>query len=408
MTCRILFVDDEQGILRGMRRMLFEFMDSWDMHFADSGDKALAILQTQPFDIVISDLKMPGMDGIALLKHVRELHPAVVRIVLSGYSDSILLSKSTIVAHQFLSKPVSVKEIQKAVQHVLALRDLFLDSTLQEAITRLDTLPVLPATYDRLLRLASSETATLREITALVTQDFALTASILKLVNSSFFGGQRHIEDPAHAVTLLGVGVIKALILLQNFISTYNPDKHPRFAIELLWKHSQNTAFFAKIICELENQEKKITDYAFIGGLMHDIGKLILSECCARDYRTILSLARERNITSHEAEREIISKSHAEIGAYLMGLWGFEATTIQAVAFHHRPGGAAGHSLVAAVHAANALEHELMVLNPGYAPHPVDMEYLQTQGLADRYDVWREACRKHIEDRDDEQQSLVR
>lgn len=397
MKCRILFVDDEPGILRGLRRMLFEFRESWDMHFADSGEKALAVLQTQRFDIVISDLKMPGMDGIALLNRVRELHPAIVRIVLSGYSDNIHLTKSTIVAHQFLSKPVSVKDIQKAVQRVLALRELFLDSTLQEAITRLDTLPVLPATYDQLMRLANSETASLREITDLVSQDLALAASIFKLVNSSFFGVQHHIEDPAHAVALLGLNVIKALILLQNFISTFTPDRHPRFTLELLWKHSLNTALFAKTICEFENHTKEITDHAFIGGLMHDIGKLILAENCAGDYSVILGLAHERNIPSLEAEREILSVSHAEIGAYLMGLWGFEETTIRAVAFHHHPGQTEGDSLVAVVHAANALEHELLVLHPDYAPHPVDLEYLQTQGLTDRYDVWREACRKHIE-----------
>lgn len=397
MTCRILFVDDDPGMLRGLRRMLFEFRDSWDMHFADSGEKALAVLQTRRFDIVVSDLKMPGMDGITLLKRVRELHPAIVRIVLSGYSDYLILSKSTIVAHQFLSKPVSVRDIQKAVQRVLALRELFLDSTLQEAITRLDTLPVLPATHDQLLRLANSETASLREITDLISQDLALTAWILKLVNSSFFGVHRHVEDPAHAVALLGLHVLKALILLHNFISTFTPDRHPRFALELLWKHSLNTALFAKTICELEHHTKEILDHAYIGGLMHDVGKLILAECCAKDYRVILGLAHERNIPSHEAECEILSVSHAEIGAYLMGLWGFEETTIRAVAFHHRPGKTAGHSLVAAVHAANALEHELLVLHPGYAPHPVDMEYLQTQGLAGRYDVWREACRKHIE-----------
>ena len=85
---RILFVDDEINILQGLRRLLRPFAQNWAMDFASTGDEGLAKLAATPFDVVVSDMRMPGMDGAQFLEQVRHRHPETMRIILSGYSET--------------------------------------------------------------------------------------------------------------------------------------------------------------------------------------------------------------------------------------------------------------------------------------------------------------------------------
>ena len=103
---KVLFVDDDSGVVQGLKRMLRPLRNEWDMHFVTSGQEALDLLESNTFDVIVSDMRMSGINGAELLSRVREKYPHMVRIILSGYSDQDLLLKAVRAAHQFLTKPL--------------------------------------------------------------------------------------------------------------------------------------------------------------------------------------------------------------------------------------------------------------------------------------------------------------
>jgi len=117
---RIIFVDDEPRVLDGIRRFLYPMRREWDMSFACSGPQALEIMAHDPFDVIVTDVRMPGMDGTELLARVRDLHPGVVRIVLSGHSDRDLTLKAAVSAHKYLSKPCDAQSLKVTIAGAVA------------------------------------------------------------------------------------------------------------------------------------------------------------------------------------------------------------------------------------------------------------------------------------------------
>lgn len=392
---RILFVDDDPQLLGGLRRMLWERREVWDMRFAEGGSAALAMLEAEPADLVVSDVRMPGMDGPELLEQVRLRWPATVRMILSGHSDREFVVRSIKPAHQFLSKPCTPQELRAAIERVLGLRDLFTDERLREAVARLDALPVLPAAFAELTEELRSPNASPRSLGDILDRDAGLAAGLLKLVNSSFFGLARRVSSTEQAVTLLGLDTTRALVLSHGLFSRFDAGRYPGFTLSGLWNHSLGTARLAQGIARREGAPKNLLDGCFMAGLVHDVGKLILADLFEPEYARVLSLSREANLPIFDAEMAVFGVSHAGVGAYLLGLWGFEEGVVLGVARHHQPGttGSDAPLAVAAVHAANAFEHELVVINHHYARHPVNEEALAAMGWAGRVQVWREACR---------------
>ncbi|MDQ7832810.1 MAG: response regulator [Desulfovibrionaceae bacterium] len=395
---RILFVDDEQHVLDALRRMLHGMRGQWEMQFATSGNAALDILQASPQDVIVADMRMPGMDGVTLLDEVRTRHPGVIRLILSGHSDTNTALKSVRHAHQFLLKPCKAEELMAAIARATTFQDIFSNEAVRTVVARIETLPSLPRTYLELMRELRREEPSLRVIGELVNQDVGMSANILKLVNSAFFGLRTHVSSPVHAVNLLGTEIIKALIISLHLFSRFNMDRFPGFSLELLWKHSLTTGLFAKTIAQIEGRRPPEIDDCFISGLLHDVGKLLLAANFEESYQEVLARSRAERRTVHDMEREAFAASHAEIGAYLLGLWGLPENVVMAIFGHHTPPSAPtpGFSTLLAVHAANSLEHELVVLNADYAPHPMDTAFLQTAAMDHRIEVWRKACARRL------------
>jgi len=399
MQRRILFVDDEPQLLGGLRRMLWDRRADWDMHFAEGGPAALAFLENHPVDMVVSDVRMPGMDGPEFLEIVRQRWPGTVRMILSGHSDRDFVFRSIKPAHQFLSKPCPPEVLKTSIDRVLRLGGIFTDERLRETVARIDSLPVLPAVFTELTAELRSPNASVRAIAGILSRDVGLTAGILKLVNSSFFGIPRRIASTEQAITLLGLETVRSLVLSHSLFSCFDASRHSGFDLNLLWEHSLSTARCAKLLAAMEDGDKCDGDVCFMAGLVHDMGKLVFAAMSPDEYATVLATARSQNITLWEAEMAVLGVSHAEIGAYLLGLWGFDEAVVLGVARHHEPerAGDAQPLPVTLVHAANALEHELVVINRPYAPHPLHMEMLSALGLAGRVEAWREACRSLLE-----------
>jgi YesN/AraC family two-component response regulator len=187
MKKRILFVDDDPNVLQGLRRMFRPLRHEWDMTFIESGQEALALLAHTPCDVVVSDMRMPEMNGVQLLMAVKERYPHIIRIVLSGYAGHELLLPSVKLAHQYLSKPCDAAILQTAINRTCTLYELLSKETLQRLVAGITLLPSLPTLYQEIMEAVHSPNSSLAQIGKIIEQDLGMTAKILQLVNSAFF-----------------------------------------------------------------------------------------------------------------------------------------------------------------------------------------------------------------------------
>jgi HD-like signal output (HDOD) protein len=387
----ILFVDDEPNILEGLQRMLRPLRHEWEISFADSGAAALAMFEEKHIDVIVSDMKMPGMDGSQLLYAVMEKYPHVIRIILSGYSEKEMIIKSVGTAHQYLSKPCDAETLKATVTRVSTLRDLLTDVTLRRLVSQLPNIPSLPLLYNELIdELNQSEPST-RVVGDIVKKDIGMTVKILQIVNSAFFGLRRRISDSREAVEFLGLDTISSLTLGLGIISQLETQVS-NTALAEIWSHSMAVGVMANKIAIAENRET--ASDAFTAGLLHDLGKVVLAVNLPKQFKAVEELISQDKMSRSDAEKEVFEATHSEVGAFLLGLWGLPAQVVQAVAHHDAPleaKGAAEFTALTAVHAANAIQHYCESAK-GLERPPFDMEYLASLGLTGRLPVWLDKC----------------
>ena len=401
---RILFVDDEPKVLDGLRRMLRSMRKEFDMGFVESGSEALTMMDREPFDIIVSDMRMPGMDGAELLNRVKESHPEAMRIMLTGQASSEATLRTVGVVHQFLSKPCDSQLLRSTFSRACTLQDRMTDRELKGVITRIKALPVLPSAYAEIMKTLRSPDASVDAVAQIISRDLGMSAKILHLVNSAFFGFFRHISSPAQAVHLLGLDTIKALVLAVQIFSEFEQTSIKSSYLSALWDHSMSAGAFSKAIAKAELDRKDFIDDAFIAGMMHDIGKLVLAANLPEEYESITSLSQKEGIELHVAEHEILKTSHAEVGAYLLELWGLPCPIVEAVAFHHEPASYPGEyfDAVTAVHVANVLDHELNPSEVAGADPVVDLDYISKLGLTERLPEWQATCKETLTTKKDD------
>lgn len=389
---RILFVDDEPNILQGIRRMLHKKRKEWHILFASSGAEALDILSTSECDVVVTDMKMPQMDGAEFLNRVRERHPKISRIVLSGQSDPEMLLRSVKSAQQYLSKPCDSDQLLAVIKRALCLKSKLGDKNLLAAVSSIDTLPSVPALYHEIVTLSHSDKSTINQIGEVIAKDMAMSAKILQLVNSAFFGMPQHVSQPSQAVNLLGLDTVKALVLTINVFDEFKSEYVDTKQMDKLFSHSLTVANAAKSFAWKEGADKEFIDFTYLAGLLHDVGKLIIWCKFPAQYAILNTRMAENDSQSslYEIERQMLGATHAELGAYLMGLWGMNNAIVEALADHHQPSRSNNPSFapLTAVYAANYFVHELSTESQTPLP-PLDREYITGLGLWERTEDWR-------------------
>jgi HD-like signal output (HDOD) protein/CheY-like chemotaxis protein len=394
-STRILFVDDEVGVLQGLERMLFELADVWDMAFVDSGERALNELSEAPYDVIVSDMRMPGMDGATLLAHVRSEHPKVVRIILTGHSEQEATLRAMGVAHGFLTKPCKPAVLQEAVRRSSALRTLLDHDELRTLVGGIAGLPVRPETYAQLTEAIAEPGVDLSFLARIVSHDTALASKVLHLTNSAFFGARRGFTSVEQAVTFIGVRTLKRLVLAAEVFRSFDPrESLGGLSLDAEQRHGLACAGIAR---QLSAQHEQ-AEVAFLAGMLHDIGKLVIATRAPKLMRQLNRQRSDRASLAPAIEQRTAGASHARIGAYLLGLWGLEAPLVHAVAYHHDPdtAGGSGLDLPTVVHIADALAHDIENERAG---HPsglrehLDLRHLERLGLLSRLDEWRaRAC----------------
>jgi HD-like signal output (HDOD) protein/CheY-like chemotaxis protein len=356
----VLFVDDEPHLLAALRRALRGQRDSWQMLFANSGAEALEMIDAEPVDAIVSDMRMPGMDGAALLAEVQLRSPATARIVLSGEADvgSVLAVARS--AQQFLSKPCDVAELVAAVSRSLHVQSLLNDPGLRELIGGVTSLPALPASYQELVATMREPDVDLRDVTRIVAADVATSADLLKLVNSAFFGLPREIGSVASAVSLLGLDNIQALVLTGS-VFRVNPDLARVLDVEQMQARAMRRAAMARAIATAEGWPAHERDVIGLACMLRDVGALVLAEGrpdAAARLNEQPPAASPALIA--ELERTAYGCTVAEASAYLLGLWGFSPAVVHVVASASTPpvtaSGRCDHLLAFVTRRAHELE----------------------------------------------------
>jgi HD-like signal output (HDOD) protein len=391
MKKRVLFVDNEASILDVLRYMLKNMLPEWEKSFAKSEREALDLMGGEAFDVVICDADAPGPDVVELLSKVKKEFPHVVHIGFSTDYDQKAINRLIGSTNQFLLKPDDLSQIRDTIIRAFSLRSILSEERLKNVISKIKTLPSLPELYYQVVSELQSPYPSLEKVGNIINQDMAMNAKLLQIVNSAFFGLRHHVSNPIQAASLLGIDILRSLVLVMHIFTEQNNLSVDKFTLKTLWTHSLSVAVISQDIALQEDVEKKSTDDAFIGGLLHDLGKLVLMANMTQLYGQVLLTAREQNLPLSVVEKDKLGASHAEVGAYLLGLWCFSESLIQACAFHHEPNLCRDQSFgpLTTVHVANVFDHQTHSNNTcGYLPC-LDMDYLSSLGLAERIPAWR-------------------
>lgn len=328
-------VDDDFNITQGFKRVVHGLPSEWKFQFVGSGLEALRLMDEQPFDVIVSDMRMPGMNGAELLQIVMGKFPQVVRIIFSGYSDPAMVLRSIRPAHRFLAKPCATENVIAAISQTLDALDLVPDENLKKMAAGISDLPVSNYVYENLLRELEIYDSSLKKVGHLINRDIAIFALSLKLVSSEFLGLPQPIGIIQQVFERIGLESIKKIVLDKNVLFMEENMALPeKFPLEVINKHSVSVAQLAAEIAGRAGADGDERTAAAIGGMLHDIGKIVLFGFPGL-YQRITNYVAVQQCDLCEAERQILGTTHAELGACLLGLWGLPGNIVRAVAHHH-------------------------------------------------------------------------
>lgn len=394
---RVMFVDDEANILAGLKRTMRCMRDEWDMEFIDDPMAALQAFDKQAFDVVVSDMKMPKKDGADLLSDIKQRSPDTIRFILSGHADAALIMKSVGSAHQYLAKPCEPDTLKSTIKRAYALKELIGSDSLREIVSGIDDLPTLPAIYQEIVQCLQDPESSLVDVGPIIGKDVGMSAKILQLVNSSFFGIAAPVTSIDQSVTMLGIDTISTLVLGHGMFSHFGELND--FNIEALWNRSARCSAISKMIAAKEHLPARVVDDALLAGMLHDVGQLVLASAKPTEYAEVCSRVESDDASIDDVERELLGATHGEVGAFLLGLWGLPDTIVEAVAYHETPGRchAAEFGLPGVVHAASRLALGSEVTDLTAPELHMDVGHFESVGIVERWPAWADGARELFE-----------
>ncbi|MHB9328468.1 HDOD domain-containing protein [Phytobacter ursingii] len=345
---QVMFVDDENRILSGIERSVMMYNPDWECRFASSGPQALTMLEETPADVVVSDMRMPFMDGAELLARIRDCWPGTVRIILSGYSEPTSTQRMLQVAHQFVSKPCDSTALIAMIENTLTRRHAIEDPPVIDIVGHISHLPAAPEIFTELKQRLSDTDNDIQRIIELVGRDPALTTRFIQIANSAWFtrGAQSH--DIASALTHLGLEQIRLLIQTPEFFADESSQPHNK----ALQRNAFLASQLAARICGHQGLESTAALLANIAQLLPD------------------------------AHANLSSAGRATVGAYLLALWGLPGDLVEIVARHAEPSRFANN-----LFGAMGTVHVAVALASNDEP---DHVYLEQTGMLNQLPLWQQ------------------
>lgn len=331
----VLFVDDEPLMRELYASLPRELGEQFRVRTVSSGEEALHAMQEEPAQIVVSDLSMPEMHGGEFLTAVERNYPEAMRVVISGKADQLAVARCLMYGHRYFLKPLKLKELATHLNRISRLRRVIRSDKVKKIVGRSDVLPTPPETYLRLTELIEDNESSMEDLAAVVESDPALTAKLLQVVNSAAFGIGGGITTAAQAVQIAGVEVIRALLLGLQARGFAEKKLKNRQLLSAFWEHSLDTATRCRAIAQAEGLNTNHQANCFTVGILHDIGKLVLAANDEKEYAALVARSTRERVPLYKKELEFYEATHADIGAYLLGLWGLPDEIITAVERHH-------------------------------------------------------------------------
>lgn len=383
---KILFVDDEPAILRTLQRTLRSLLATNQIDFESNPLAAIARLSETDYDLVVTDMRMPGCTGVQVLEAAARRNPGGMRAVLSGYSGEDEMAQAVPYAHFFIAKPFEPAAITELIARTSALASMSLTDDLRRRLGGLKALPPVPKLFATLSRALEEHKTSLADICSILSQDVALVAKLMQLSNSALFGGGARVVRIEQAVQLLGTRILSGLVLQHELLANAPLAPGLNAWRERLNQESLAVAELTVRIARHCRLDAALRDEAAMAGLLHDIGHLVmLTEFQDADQLPALLQSQHGDVLCQH-EEALIGVHHGWIGAYLLRLWGLPQSMVDAVAWHHHPSrsGIPGFTTLTLVHVADALVTER---NGGEGRF--DEDYLCAIGCLDQLPTWR-------------------
>lgn len=353
---KILFVDDEQQILRALKRVFYR--SGYETYYVDSGSGALDIIAEKEIDMIITDIRMPGMDGYTLLEEVKKQQPLTIRIALSGYTDKLKIYKALEdnLIKLYLFKPWDNHELKEMVKRLFELKDTLNNEELLDMMNNIDKLPTIAKLYEEINTLIQIE-SDMGIIAKVIEKDQSMSAKILRISNSAFY--KNKTGSVKEAVIYIGLTNVKNIILAN---SVFDNNKKNHRHIEDLWIHAKTTNKITHLIYE-EILGKKMPTMAATIGLLHDIGKVIFYEHFEDEYKKVIDMNKRcSSLEMIETEKNVLGVSHEEIGAFLLDWWGLPLSFVESALYHRSPlnDNIINKEIVSVIHLANYYSKKLL------------------------------------------------
>jgi HD-like signal output (HDOD) protein len=364
-----------------------------DVVQSPNSEHALQALEHRSYDAVVADIGFQHDAEISFFDKVMNRHPKVSRLALCDPGGTKPVASANSI-HQYVERRAPMDEVRLAIERARFMDTWLLNLQFNRIYKLLKKLPSVPAIYFRLVKALQSSQADLETVGTIVSEDAALTAQILKVVNSAYFGLQRTITSTMEAVSYLGIDRTKALSLVTHTFGQFGAIDCEGFSMDRLWQHSVRAGTVAQSLTKEQTRDPRLAEEAFTASVLHDVGKLMVAVNLPAEFKAVMAKAVGR--TFHEAEQEVLGVSHAEVGACMMGSWGLPARIVEAIAFHHVPEQYfdKGFNPAVAVHLGNYLEHATSGAAPGSWESKLDAALVSRLELREKMEGWLESARE--------------
>jgi HD-like signal output (HDOD) protein/ActR/RegA family two-component response regulator len=378
MSKRILFVDDEENVRSSLRRTFFD--TDYETLFASGGQAGLDIIRNERVDMVVSDMRMPGMDGYSFLKIVREEKPLIIRIILSGYAEKQTLLKAIVdgTAKAYIPKPWNNDALKNEIAKLFAVYDTIRQKGLLDIISKIGRMPLLPESYYKIISLIEQD-SNIDVIAEFIARDPSYAVKLLTIVNSSFFGVK--IGSVKQAIVYLGLDTVKNIVLSSEVFELFMATDPHKEQVDIIWEHSKLTSKIFHRIYFLAHMKRVPEEYAS-AGLLHDLGRLLMLRYLPSEYFRVLETVKEDPQQSLlEAESKILGIVHTHLGGYLLDWWNLPSYLIETCLYHHTPLDPAVNTkeIIALCHIADILSWQLLDKNRGLAV--IDLRVFDIAGI---------------------------
>ncbi|MCD6160806.1 MAG: HDOD domain-containing protein [candidate division Zixibacteria bacterium] len=239
-------------------------------------------------------------------------------------------------------------------------------SKIQSIVDKVHDLPTPPIVFTQIIKAINDPNTPIEKLAKIISEDPAITAKILKLTNSAFYGIPKTVANINEAIKIIGLEAVKSLVVSTSVFGMFSKNKNIcNDYLESFWRHSLLTGFMAKILVSIIKVDTfEEAEMSFLAGLLHDIGKLIIAINMEKEYAEIESImTNDKSLTAADAETKVLEFTHADIGEYLLNEWNIPDQVGNSVLYHHDSRIVETQPKVALIHIADYLSHEMEVVD---------------------------------------------